>query len=121
MFSSRWSYFAFTILDLSRSPTKRAKRLNFLRILINDLTNYCSHPIGWGLILVTAYMGLQQWVLWAPIVAALMTAMIIMDEGLTRLSFDKLFGSSHFYQVLIITIIIGYIGYAVGRLIDRAR
>jgi len=50
-----------------------------------------------------------------------MTAMIIMDEELTRLSFDKLFGSSHFYQVLIITIIIGYIGYAVGRLIDRAR
>jgi hypothetical protein len=66
-------------------------------------------------------MGLQQWVLWAPIVAALMTAMIIMDEGLTRLSFDKLFGSSHFYQVLLITIIIGYIGYAIGRLIDRVR
>jgi hypothetical protein len=95
--------------------------LNLLRTLIGDLTNYCSHPIGWGLILVTAYMGLQQWVLWAPIVAALMTAMIIMDEVLTRLSFDNLFGSSHFYQVLLITIIIGYIGYAVGRSIDRAR
>jgi len=66
-------------------------------------------------------MGLQQWVLWAPIAAALMTAMIIMDEVLTRLSFDNLFGSSHFYRVLLITIIIGYIGYAIGRLIDRVR
>jgi hypothetical protein len=66
-------------------------------------------------------MGLQQWVLWAPAAAALMTAMIIMDEVLTRLSIDNLFGSSHFYQVLLITIIIGYIGYAIGRLIDRVR
>lgn len=95
--------------------------MNFLRTLIGDFTYYCSHPIGWGLILVTAYMGLQQWVLWAPIAAALMTAMIIMDEVLTWLSFDNLFGSSHFYQVLLITTIIGYIGYATGRLIDRVR
>jgi len=34
-------------------------------------------------------MGLQQWVLWAPIAAALMTAMIIMDEVLTRLFFRQ--------------------------------
>ena len=95
--------------------------MNFLRSLIDDLTNYCSLPIGWWLILVTAYMGLQQWVLWAPVAAALMTAMIIMDEVVTQLYFDNLFGSSHFYQVLLITIIIGYIGCAVGRLIDRVR
>jgi len=77
--------------------------------------------VGKGCFFAHCLHGLQKWVWWAPLAAAFMTTLIIMDELLPRLAFDNLFGSASFYQILLVTTIIGYAGYGVGRLIARVR
>jgi hypothetical protein len=95
--------------------------LNFVLELVGSLTHYVSHPLGWALLLVAGYMGLQQWTWWAPATAGFMAALILIDEITVRMSFDAVFGSSTFYRVLLLMVIISYLGYAAGRLVARAR
>jgi hypothetical protein len=94
---------------------------NFTFGTIENLRSYGTHPIGWALLLVTGFMGLQQWTWWAPAAAAFMAALIVMDEMTLHFSLNGVFGSSEFYRMLPTMIILAYLGYFAGRLIARVR
>jgi hypothetical protein len=94
---------------------------NFLFGTVDSLRSYGSHPVGWALLLVTGFMGLQKWTWWAPAVAAFMAALIVMDDMTLHFSLNRVFGSSEFYRMLPTMIILGCLGYAAGRLVARVR
>src|SRR3954447_18437610 len=94
---------------------------NFLFGTVDSLRSDGSHPVGWALLLVTGFMGLQKWTWWASAIAAFMAALIVMDDMTLRFSLNGVFGSSEFYRMLSTMIILGCLDYAAGRLVARVR